>query len=385
MLTFLSERMMMREILNYARAQTPEMIRTLRQMVEIESPSSEPDAINRLAGFLVDRFAPLSREVDRIPVSGAGDLVRARTGRGEGAILVLGHMDTVWPLSTLRDRPVRIEGEKLYGPGSFDMKGGLTVALFALKTLHALDLRPERSVTFLFTSLEEVGGRPYRHILEREARRCQSVLVLEPPLPGGAVKTARKGTARLILRVHGRSAHAGLAPEEGVNAIIELAHQLVRLASLNEWGEGLSVNVGVIRGGRRANVVPDRAEAEIDIRFSSLEQGKRAIEAIGQFQPILDGAEIEVLGDLSVPPMERTEAIVSLYQRARAIAARLGFDLPEGAAGGASEGSYTAAWGIPTLDGLGPDGDGAHAAHEHVLIPSLAERTALLAALLLKL
>lgn len=375
----------MRDILDYARRQTPEMIRMLRQMVEMESPSNEPDALNRLAGFLADQFAPVSREVERIPVSGAGDLVRACTGGGDGALLVLGHMDTVWPLGTLRDRPVRIEGERLYGPGAFDMKGGLTVALFALRTLRALDLRPKRSATFLFTSMEEVGGRAYRHILEREARRCQSVLVLEPPLPGGAVKTARKGTARLILRVRGRSAHAGLAPEQGVNAIIELAHQLVRLSALNEWGQGLSVNVGVIRGGRRANVVPDRAEAEIDIRFPTLEQGRRVIETIRQSQPILDGAEIEVLGDLSVPPMERTEAIVSLYQRARTIAARLGFDLLEGAAGGASEGSYTAAWGIPTLDGLGPDGDGAHAAHEHVLIPSLAERTALLAALLLEL
>ncbi|MBI3949681.1 MAG: M20 family metallopeptidase [Acidobacteria bacterium] len=375
----------MQRIWQYTSTQTAQMIEMLRGLVEIESPSTEPEAINRLGEFLAEQYTQLGLSVERIPTTDDADVVLARYGEGESPIMILGHLDTVWPLGTLAHRPIRIEGNRLYGPGSFDMKGGLAVALHAMEALLKLKLSPRRPITFFLTPFEEVGGKAYRDRLEAEARRSHSVLVLEPPMPGGAAKTARKGAGRLTLRVRGRAAHAGLAPDEGVSAITELAHQVLRLTELNDSERGISVNVGVIRGGQRANVVADEAEAELDIRFTTLRDGEALVAAINQLEPVLSGAKLEVIGGISAPPLERTEAVVALYQRARQIALELGFDLPEASAGGASEGCYTAAVGVPTLDGLGPDGDGAHASHEHVLIPSLPLRTALLAGLLLKL
>lgn len=376
---------MMREILDYAVAQTPHMVHTLRQMVEIESPSTEPAAVNRLADFVAEELTRAQALVERLPVVGGGDVIRARYGHGQGPITILGHLDTVWPVGTLAERPVRIEGERLFGPGSFDMKGGLTVALYTLRTLVALRLTPPRPLTFLFTSQEETGGQAYRSLLEAEARQSHCVLVLEPPMPGGAVKTARKGAGKLVLRVRGRAAHAGVAPQHGVNAITELAHQILRLTELNDQDGGITVNVGVISGGLRANMVADEACAEIDIRFPTLEAGQQLVTAIHQLRPVLADARLEISGGLSAPPLERTEAVVGLYQVARQVATELGFDLPEASTGGASEGCYTAATGTPTLDGLGPDGDGAHALQEHVLIRSLPQRTALLTGLILTL
>jgi glutamate carboxypeptidase len=376
---------MMREILSYTVAQTPDMVHTLRQMVEIESPSTEPAAVNRLADFVAAQLTQLQASVERIPVAAGGDIVRARYGQGERPIMMLGHLDTVWPLGTLAQRPVRIENDRLFGPGSFDMKGGLTVALHTLRTLAALRLTPPRPLTFLFTPQEETGGKAYRPRLEAEARQSQCVLVLEPPMPGGAVKTARKGAGKIILQARGRAAHAGLAPQQGVSAITELAHQIVRVAELNEADRGITVNVGVIRGGLHANVVADEASAEIDFRFPTLASGQQLVAAIHQLKPVLEGARLEVSGGISAPPLERTDAVVGLYQAANKVATELGFDLPEASAGGASEGCYTAAVGTPTLDGLGPDGDGAHALQEHVLIRSLPQRTALLTGLILTL
>lgn len=371
----------MQHILDYTLAQAPHIVETLRQMVEIESPSTDPDAVNRLGDYLAEQLAQLEIPVERIPVPGSGDVICARYGQGDHPILILGHLDTVWPVGTLAQRPVRIEEGRLFGPGSFDMKGGLTVALYAIKTLRELKLMPRRPLTFFFSPLEEFGGKPYRHILEAEARRSHCVLVLEPPVPGGAVKTARKGTAKLTLRVRGRAAHAGLAPHQGISAITELAHQILRLTALNDPGRGITVNVGVIHGGLRPNVVADEAEAQIDVRFPTLDQGHEIVAAIHHLTPVLEGAILEVAGDISLPPLERTESVIALYERTRQVAAQLGFDLPEASAGGGSEGCYTAALGIPTLDGLGPDGDGAHAVHEHVLIASLPLRTALLVGL----
>jgi glutamate carboxypeptidase len=265
------------------------------------------------------------------------------------------------------------------------MKGGLTVALFAVRTVRELKLEMNRPLTFFFTPLEEVGSAAYRAILETEARRSHCVLVMEPPVPGGAVKTARKGAGKLTLHIRGRAAHAGLAPEQGVSAITELAHQILRLAAMNDLERGITVNVGVIRGGLRPNVIADEAEAQIDVRFPTLLDGQQILSAISNLKPVLGEASLKVTGDLSVPPLERTESVVALYQQAKAVAAEMGVDLPEAMVGGASEGCYTAAVGIPTLDGLGPDGDGAHALNEQVFIASLPQRTALLTGLLLRL
>jgi len=353
--------------------------------VEIESPSTEPAAVNRLNDFLAEEFARLDIQVERIPVPNGGDVLCARYGLGNRPIMILGHLDTVWPLGTLSQRPVRVENGRLFGPGSFDMKGGLGVALHAMQALRELNVSPRRPLTFFFTPLEEVGGKAYRDRLETEAQRSQCVLVLEPPMPGGAVKTARKGAGKMTLRVRGRAAHPGLAPEQGISAITELAHQILRLAGLNDPARGVTVNVGVIRGGLRSNVVAAQAEAEIDIRFPTLQDGQQIVAAIHQLTPVLEGASLEVSGDISAPPLERTDSVVALYQQAKRVAAELGFDLPEASTGGASEGCYTAAVGTPTLDGLGPDGDGAHAINEHVLIASLPQRTALLAGLMLTL
>jgi glutamate carboxypeptidase len=361
------------------------MIDTLRQMVEIESPSTDLDAVNRLGDFLVERLADCGASVERIRVEGAGDVIRARYGQGTEPIMILGHTDTVWPLGTIEKRPVRIEGDRLYGPGSFDMKGGLTVALYALKAIHELGLSLKRPLTFFFTSLEELGGKPYRSVLEEEAQRSHCVLVLEPAFPGGAVKTARKGVAQIILQIRGRASHAGGAPHRGVSAITELAHQILRLNDLQDAKRGISINVGVVRGGLRSNVVADEAEAEIDVRFRTLRDGEDILAAIHRLTPALDEASLEVAGGISVPPLERTEQVIALYEQAKSVAAQLGFDLREAFTGGASEGCYTAALHIPTLDGLGPDGDGAHAVSEHVLISSLAQRTALLAGLIIEL
>jgi glutamate carboxypeptidase len=259
------------------------------------------------------------------------------------------------------------------------------VALHALRAIQDMRLPLERPLTFFFTPYEEMGGEPYREILEAEARRSHCVLVFEPAVPGGAVKTERKGVANLTLCVRGKASHAGGAPHRGVSAITELAHQVLRLNEIQDPGRGVTINVGVVRGGIRSNVVADEAEAEIDIRFRTLREGERTIADIHRLQPVLDGTSLEFAGGISMPPLERTEQVLALYEKARAVATRLGLMLPEASVGGASEGCYTASVNIPTLDGLGPDGDGAHAVNEHVLVPSLAERTALLVGLLMEL
>jgi glutamate carboxypeptidase len=374
-----------KELLDIAQGALPQMVQDLKSMVEIESPSDSPPAINRLADFISERLSILGAQVVRVPVSGGGDLVTARYGGDGKAVMVLGHMDTVWPLGTLAHRPVRIEGDILYGPGSFDMKGGLVIALHTLELLQKLGRTPARPLLFFFTSLEETDCEPYQAVLEREAKNCDYVLDLEPAWPGGAVKTERKGCSNYIFKILGRAAHAGSDPRKGVSAITELAHQIHALNELTDYDRGVTVNVGVVQGGIRPNVVADEAIAEIDVRFRRLEDGKAIDSKIRGLRSKLPGARLVIQGKITMPPLERTEQVVWLYNRAREVAARLGFELDEISTGGVSEACITSALGVPTLDGLGPDGDGAHAEHEHVLLPSLAIRTALLGGLLLKL
>ncbi|KAF0235245.1 MAG: glutamate carboxypeptidase [bacterium] len=299
--------------------------------------------------------------------------------------MILGHMDTVWPLGTLARRPVRIEGDKLFGPGSYDMKAGLVVAIHALEVLQALDRNPKHPIIFFFSSLEETNCEPYKSVLEANAQACDYVLDLEPAWPGGAVKTERKGSANYVLNIRGRAAHAGADPRKGTSAITELAHQIQTLNSFTDYEKGTTVNVGVINGGIRPNVIPDNARAEIDVRFCRLVDGQAIDSKIKALEPYLSGAELEITGKIGMPPLERTEKVVALYQKAKGVATQLGFELGEASTGGVSEACITSALGIPTLDGLGADGDGAHAEYEHVVLPSLATRTALLAGLLLEL
>jgi glutamate carboxypeptidase len=375
----------LKELLEIAGAELQEMVADLKTMVEIESPSDDPPAINRLADYISARLAALGATVARVPVTGGGDLVTARYGGPGRAVMVLGHMDTVWPLGTLAARPARIEGEKFYGPGSYDMKAGLVVALHALQLLRKLDRNPKHPIQFFFSSLEETDCEPYQPELERIARDCDYVLDLEPAWPGGAVKTGRKGCANFVMKIRGRAAHAGADPRKGVSAITELAHQIEALNRLTDYDRGVTVNVGVVHGGIRPNVVADEAIAEIDARFCRLEDGRNIEAAIRGLQPKLAGAQLDIKGKIGMPPLERNEKVIALYNFTREIAARLGFELGEVSTGGVSEACITSALGVPTLDGLGADGDGAHAEHEHVIIPSLASRAALLAGLLLEL
>jgi glutamate carboxypeptidase len=316
-----------------------------------------------------------------VPVAGGGPLLRARsrTGGGAAPILLLGHLDTVWPVGTIDRRPARVDGDRLTGPGGYDMKAGLVIALFALRALAARGPLP--AVSVLFTPLEEVDCEPYRALMESEMAAAAAVLGFEPAWPGGAVKTARKGSGSFVLRAHGRASHAGADLTRGANAILELARQCLRVSEMTDNARGLSANVGVIRGGLRPNVVPDRAEAEIDVRFPTMSSGRALADALASLAPIDPAVRLELEGGLHYPPLERTEGVAALYARAREVAAEMGIALEEVATGGASEASFAGALGRPTLDGLGADGDGAHAEDEHVLLSSLAPRVALAAGL----
>lgn len=371
----------MHALLSWARERSGEMAALLRALVEIESPSTEPAAVEALARRLADDLEALGLRAELLPVAGGGPVLQARTPRGGKPVMLLGHLDTVWPLGTLRARPVRVHDERLWGPGSFDMKGGLTVALFALRALAARGPLP--AVRVFFTPLEETDCSAYRVRMEDAMRDALAVLGFEPAWPGGAVKTARKGARTLRLRAHGHAAHAGADFGKGASAILELSRRILDAAALTDIERGVTVNVGVVRGGIRPNVVPDLAEAEIDVRYTRLEDGARVEAALRALRATTPGVSLEVEGGPGCPPLERGPHVLAVYQAARAVAEEAGLPpLAEVATGGASEASYAAALGIPTLDGLGADGDGAHAEDEHVLLPSLADRTALAAGLI---
>jgi glutamate carboxypeptidase len=372
-----------RELLAWARERSGEMSALLRELVEIESPSTEPAAVEMLAKRLARELAPLGLRPELVPVDGGGPLLRARRGGAGKPVFLLGHMDTVWPLGTLRARPLRIDGDRMHGPGSFDMKGGLVVALYALRALDARGLRPP--VTVFFTPLEEVDCSAYRTQMEEEMRMAAAVLDFEPAWPGGAVKTERKGSGSVRVQAFGRAAHAGADFEKGANAILALARLILEASALTDIERGVTVNVGVVHGGVRSNVVPDLAAAEIDFRVRTLGDGRRVAAALHALRPKDPGLRVEVKGGLHYPPLERGPHVIALFEQAKAVAAEMGQTLTEISTGGASEASFAAALGLPTLDGLGADGDGAHAENEHVLLPSLPERAALAAGLIARL
>ncbi|MGE5602065.1 MAG: M20 family metallopeptidase [Nitrososphaerales archaeon] len=361
-----------------------DMVADLAHLVEMESPSDDKASLDRLGEHLAGRLRHLGGQVEVLQQERNGNHLRGRWGQGErGGCLLLCHMDTVWDLGTVAERAVHVEEGKLYGPGAFDMKGGIVNALWAIRALHALELMPERRITLMITSDEEVGSRSSRHIIEAEAVQHDAVFVLEPAQPPhAALKTWRKGVGLYKVRVTGVSAHAGVAQKEGVNAIVELAHQVLAIEQLADHALGTTLNVGVIGGGTRSNVVPQHAWARVDARVMNQAEAERLDAALHRLQPHLKGAQVEVTGGINRPPMVRSEAGVALFRKAEAIAAELGFAVTESGTGGGSDGNFTAALGVPTLDGLGVAGDGGHALHEHVIISSLPERAALLAGLL---
>lgn len=358
------------------------MTALLTELVAIESPSTDPAGVAALARRIDAELSALGLPGELVPVDGGGPVLRTRNG-GRG-VMLLGHLDTVWDLGTLSRRPVRVEGGRLFGPGAYDMKGGIVVLLFALKALKVRGALPPISV--FLTPLEEVGCEPYRALMESDMRASRAVLDFEPAWPGGAVKTQRKGSASITLSARGVAAHAGADFARGANAILELCRRLLDVAALTDLDRGITVNVGTVRGGTRPNVVPDRAEAEIDVRFRTLADGESARAALQALRPSDPRIALAVEPGPFYPPLERGPRVVEAFEAARSVAAELGLPpLEEVATGGASEASFAAALGLPTLDGLGADGDGAHAEHEHVLLSSLPDRAALAAALILKL
>jgi glutamate carboxypeptidase len=370
-------------ILAYLREHEDDMVRLLTKLVEMESPTDDKPSLDRLAAFLAGQLTALGAEVEIIQQSQAGDHVCARWGDGVGGVLMLCHMDTVWDLGTLAERPVRIEAGKLYGPGAFDMKGGIVNALWAMRALRELGLSTGTPVTLLLTSDEETGSLTSRPIIESEARKHDVTFVLEPAQPPlASLKTWRKGVGTYRVTTSGRSSHAGADHEKGVNAIEELAHQICKIQGLTDYESGTTLNVGVVGGGTRSNVVPAQAWAEVDMRAMNLDEAARIHERMKNLKPHLRGAEVEVSGGLDRPPLVRTPKIAELYSRAETLAGEMGFRLTEAGSGGGSDGNLTAALGVPTLDGMGVVGDGGHAVHEHVIVASMPERAALLAAML---
>jgi glutamate carboxypeptidase len=372
----------------YLRAQQEAMIERLAELVAHESPSRDKPALDALAQRLAARLEALGARVRLIANPEGGEHVRAcwaAAGAADAAApaLVLGHFDTVWPHGTLAAQPFRVEQGRVYGPGSFDMKAGLVLLEFAIAAILAQRCDLRRPVVALWTSDEEIGSRSSRALIEAEARQAAYVLVLEPPLPDGALKTARKGVGGFRLVVEGKAAHAGVEPEKGVSAVLELAHQILWLQGLNNPAAGTTVNVGVVQGGTTTNVVPAHATAAIDVRVATRDESVRVEAALRAIAPVVPGARVRVEGGFNRPPMERSPQTVALFEQLRVIGRGLGLELGEGSTGGGSDGNFTAALGVPTLDGLGAPGAGAHAEYEHVVAAGLPERAALLAEALL--
>jgi glutamate carboxypeptidase len=372
-----------REMLTFLRGHQDEMAELLAHLIELESPTNHKPSLDRLGRYLASELRAFGAHVETLPQTEAGDHVLARWGEGEGGVLMLCHMDTVWDVGTMVDRPVRIEEGKLYGPGAQDMKGGIVVTLWAVRALQELRLFPEKRVTLLLTSDEETGSLTSRPIIEAEARKHGLVFVMEPPVPPhGALKTARKGVGDYRISVTGRAAHAGADHAKGVNALEELAHQILTIQSFTDYETGTTFNVGQAGGGTRRNVVPAEAWAEIDVRIVRASEAARVEAQMQGLSPHLPGAEVQVSGGFERPPMERTAEIAALFARAQSLARGMGLALAEGSTGGASDGNLTAALGVPTLDGMGVVGDGGHSIDEYAVLASLPERAAVLAAML---
>jgi len=368
------------------RAMRNPFVAYVRSLAEVESPTDRPDTQARVQHLLCEALEDLGFRVRHLPGRGTGGhllAVPAARARGRGGQLLIGHTDTVWPVGTLAEMPVHELGGKLHGPGTLDMKGGLAQMVFALRALRALGLEPPLTPVVFINSDEETGSADSRRYVERIARRVRRAWVLEPALePGARLKTARKGILRFDVVIHGRASHAGLNPEAGASAVLQLAHVVQQFHALNEPSVGRSVNVGVVEGGTRANVVAARAYAAVDARVATAADARVLEDAVAAIRPSVPGVSLHISGGLVVPPLERTPRNRRLWSSAVAAAKALGFEIGEGTAGGGSDGNTTSRF-TATLDGLGCVGDGAHASHEHIDIDASLDRCALLAGLLM--
>lgn len=377
-----------RQIFNALHERQAEVEAFIRSLVEIESPSGDMEGSRAVVDLLVQAASGLScvDAIERVDVPDFGQhLVIKAFQRHEKQILMVGHTDTVHSRGSLSERPWRREAGKIYGPGIFDMKANCALAIEVLRSLVELEATPAYGVSIVLTCDEEVGSLNGWPLIENVAKsqpaRC--AFVMEPPASGGRVKTSRKGTGIFAIKVEGKAAHAGLEPEKGASAILELARQTEQLHAINLSGSGITLNVGVVRGGTRSNVVAAEAQGEIDVRFSTEAESQEIERILSSLKPIDERTKVFVSGSINRPPMERTPAVVELFEKARAIAADLDFDLGEAQVGGASDGNFLAAMGIPVLDGLGVSGDGAHAVHEHIEADDIARRGALIGGLLM--
>lgn len=377
------------ELIGFYKEQETQILQTIGELVREETPSNDKERLDLFVERLADRFSGAGLKTEIISSPTRGNHLRGLFENGQfvenpdaAPALILCHYDTVWPIGSLASHPFRVDDQGwAYGPGIFDMQSSLALAEYTLRGIQSLALRLPRPVTLLATSDEEVGSQTSRELIEEEARRSAYVLVLEPPLPGGKLKTTRKGGSHFSLKIKGRAAHAGVEPEKGISAVQEMAHQILALHDLTDLAAGTTVNVGVVAAGTRPNVVAAHAEAYIDVRAWTAEEMRRVSEAILALQPNVSGTELVVTGGENRPPLERS-VTGGLFEQARRIARPLGIDLEEAGTGGGSDGNLTGAMGVPTLDGLGIPGDGAHADHEHIEVDKIAERAAILTLLL---
>ena len=373
----------MRALLSVCEREQTWLFRHIRDLVACESPSTDRAPLDLCAALLAMQLEGAGATVRRVPAGATSDHLVAEWHGGARRVMLLGHYDTVWPVGQLARMPIREEDGRLFGPGVYDMKAGLVMGMLAVRALvESVRETARPHVSMLVTADEEVGSATSRALIEQMAREHDAVLVLEPALPGGGVKTARKGVGEFEIVARGVSSHAGADPAAGASAVHEIARQILAVETLRDPRRGISVNAGVVAGGTRGNVVAEHARALVDVRVSRLEDGPRLTEAFHALRPVDPRVTLEVNGRIDRPPMERSEQVLKLYQLARSVAAELGDDLAEGGTGGASDGNFTAAIGVPTLDGLGALGDGAHALHEHVVVGLLPRRAALVAGLL---
>jgi glutamate carboxypeptidase len=352
----------------------------IRRWVELETPTEAPDQVNRLASLVADGYSGLPATVERIAgKDGCGDHLAVRSSWGQDApgILVLSHLDTVHPMGFIKRLPFKIEGDSAFGPGIYDMKGGAYLAFHAFRRLCLDGERSPLGVTQLYVSDEEIGSPTSRALIEAEGAKAKYVLVTEPARDGGKIVTGRKGVGRFEVFIKGVPAHAGTRPEDGRSAIRELANVIQALEAMNDPKRRISVNVGVVNGGTRPNVIAEEAHAEVDLRVPTLADAEELVPKILNLQSRTEGVSVKVVGDLNRPPYEKSNAGAALFEHAKALAADIGFELRDTFTGGGSDGNFTAA-NTATLDGLGVDGKGAHTHFEQLYISSLAPRARLL-------
>lgn len=352
----------------------------LKFLVETESPSHDKAAVDRVGFIVAEEARKLGAQVEVIPNQETGDHVLSRWGSGKDGILLLCHMDTVFPLGTLQKTPFREDGDKIFGPGTLDMKAGIVIALAAIEQAQQQGLK--RPITLLCTSDEEIGSHTSRELIETLAKESALALIMEGALLDGSLKTWRKGVGSLWVTVKGRAAHSGGDHQAGRNAIEEMAHQVIAIQRLTDYSKQTTVNVGVIQGGTVSNVVPEEASIEVDIRVMQSGEWERIEAEVKNLKPVLDGTSIEITGGLNRPPMPFDELMKSTFEKAKGIASKIGIELKAGGTGGASDGNFIAPLGIPVLDGMGAVGEGYHSEREFIFANSMEQKANLIAVLL---